>query len=64
MSDGDLVSDLLSGEYRALARTITKIENRSAGYRELVADLRGQILREWFIVGTSQLWLPQAESPL
>ncbi|MCH7659698.1 MAG: methylmalonyl Co-A mutase-associated GTPase MeaB [Euryarchaeota archaeon] len=39
MTDGDLVADLLSGEYRALARTITKIENRSSGYRELVADL-------------------------
>lgn len=39
MSDGDLVADLLSGEYRALARTITRIENRSSGYRELVADL-------------------------
>lgn len=41
MSEGetDLVSDLLSGEYHALARTITTIENRSPGYRELVAAL-------------------------
>lgn len=35
----DLVSNLLGGEYRALARTITKIENRSSGYRDLVAAL-------------------------
>ncbi|MCL7416830.1 MAG: methylmalonyl Co-A mutase-associated GTPase MeaB [Halalkalicoccus sp.] len=34
-----LVEDLLDGQYRALARTITRIENRSPGYRELVADL-------------------------
>lgn len=39
MSDGDLVRGLLDGEYRALARTITKIENRSPGYRDLVAAL-------------------------
>jgi LAO/AO transport system kinase len=40
MSDGeDLVAELVSGKYRALARTITKIENRSPGYRDLVADL-------------------------
>lgn len=39
MSEGDLVSDLLDGEYRALARTITTIENRSPGYRDLVASL-------------------------
>ena len=34
-----LIADLLDGEHRALARTITKIENRSAGYRELVSQL-------------------------
>ncbi|MEM4781683.1 MAG: methylmalonyl Co-A mutase-associated GTPase MeaB [Halalkalicoccus sp.] len=41
MSRGDeeLVEALLSGEYRALARTITRIENRSPGYRDLVAAL-------------------------
>lgn len=41
MSRGEdaLVDDLLDGQYRALARTITRIENRSPGYRELVADL-------------------------
>ncbi len=41
MSGGeiDLVEDLLDGEYRALARTITKIENRAPGYRDLVAAL-------------------------
>lgn len=41
MSGGeiDLVEGLLDGEYRALARTITRIENRSSGYRQLVAAL-------------------------
>lgn len=34
-----LVSDLLAGDHRALARTITNIENRTAGYRELVSEL-------------------------
>ncbi|ELZ27287.1 lao/ao transporter ATPase [Halogeometricum pallidum JCM 14848] len=34
-----LVSDLLDGKHRALARAITKIENRSPGYRELVSRL-------------------------
>jgi LAO/AO transport system kinase len=34
-----LVEELLSGKHRALARTITKIENRSPGYREIVAEL-------------------------
>ncbi|MFC6991928.1 methylmalonyl Co-A mutase-associated GTPase MeaB [Haladaptatus sp. GCM10025707] len=34
-----LVDDLLAGKHRALARTITKIENRSPGYRELVSQL-------------------------
>ncbi|QIB73444.1 methylmalonyl Co-A mutase-associated GTPase MeaB [Halogeometricum borinquense] len=35
----ELVSDLLSGKHRALARAITKIENRSPGYRDLVSRL-------------------------
>ncbi|WP_129114930.1 methylmalonyl Co-A mutase-associated GTPase MeaB [Halegenticoccus tardaugens] len=38
-ADGDLVARLLDGEHRALARAITKIENRSRGYRELVSAL-------------------------
>jgi LAO/AO transport system kinase len=33
----DLVADLLDGDQRALARTITRIENRSPGYRDLVS---------------------------
>ncbi|WP_423751234.1 methylmalonyl Co-A mutase-associated GTPase MeaB [Salinirarus marinus] len=35
----DLVDELLAGEHRALARVITKIENRSPGYRDLVSRL-------------------------
>ncbi|WP_418281464.1 methylmalonyl Co-A mutase-associated GTPase MeaB [Halorubrum sp. DTA98] len=35
----DLVEELLGGSQRALARVITRIENRSPGYRELVAAL-------------------------
>lgn len=35
----DLVGELLAGKHRALARTITRIENRSPGYRDLVAAL-------------------------
>jgi LAO/AO transport system kinase len=34
-----LVDDLLDGKHRALARVITKIENRQPGYRDLVAQL-------------------------
>jgi LAO/AO transport system kinase len=34
-----LVEELLAGKHRALARVITKIENRSPGYRELVKEL-------------------------
>lgn len=34
-----LVEELLAGKHRALARVITKIENRSPGYREIVAAL-------------------------
>ncbi|WP_158057298.1 methylmalonyl Co-A mutase-associated GTPase MeaB [Halorussus halophilus] len=35
----DLVEELLAGKHRALARVITKIENRAPGYRELVSQL-------------------------
>jgi LAO/AO transport system kinase len=35
----DLVERLLDGDYRALARTITVIEDRQPGYRDLVAAL-------------------------
>jgi LAO/AO transport system kinase len=35
----DLVDDLLAGKHRALARAITRIENRQPGYRELVSRL-------------------------
>ncbi|MEA5387280.1 methylmalonyl Co-A mutase-associated GTPase MeaB [Haloarculaceae archaeon H-GB11] len=34
-----LIEALLDGDHRALARTITKIENRSPGYRDLVSEL-------------------------
>ena len=34
-----IVEELLGGKHRALARTITKIENRSPGYREVVSAL-------------------------
>ena len=37
--DESLIDELLAGEHRALARVITKIENRSPGYRELVSRL-------------------------
>ena len=35
----ELVEELLAGRHRALARVITKIENRSPGYREIVSRL-------------------------
>jgi len=35
----DLIEELLAGKHRALARVITKIENRQPGYRELVSEL-------------------------
>jgi LAO/AO transport system kinase len=35
----DLVSELLAGDHRALARVITNIENREEGYRDVVARL-------------------------
>jgi LAO/AO transport system kinase len=34
-----LIDELLAGKHRAVARVITKIENRSAGYRALVSQL-------------------------
>jgi len=34
-----LVAELLDGRHRALARVITKIENRAPGYREIVSRL-------------------------
>ncbi|ARS90923.1 methylmalonyl Co-A mutase-associated GTPase MeaB [Natrarchaeobaculum aegyptiacum] len=39
MNDEDLLEALLAGEHRALARVISKIEDRSPGYRNLVSDL-------------------------
>jgi LAO/AO transport system kinase len=36
---GDLIDDLLAGKHRALARVITRIENRQPGYRDLVSRL-------------------------
>ena len=39
MTDDDLLERLLAGEQRALARAITRIENRRSGYRDLVARL-------------------------
>ncbi|KOX96635.1 methylmalonyl Co-A mutase-associated GTPase MeaB [Halorubrum tropicale] len=38
-ADAALVEDLLSGSHRALARVITKIENRTPGYRAIVSAL-------------------------
>ena len=35
----DLLDRLLDGDHRALARTITNIENRAPGYRDLVSGL-------------------------
>jgi LAO/AO transport system kinase len=35
----ELVADLLAGDHRALARLITKIEDRAPGYRDLVSAL-------------------------
>ncbi len=37
--DESLLEALLAGEHRALARVISKIENRSPGYRNLVSEL-------------------------
>ncbi|MDY6817974.1 MAG: methylmalonyl Co-A mutase-associated GTPase MeaB [Halobacteriales archaeon] len=38
-ADEELIEELLAGNHRALARVITKIEDRSAGYRDLVSAL-------------------------
>ncbi|WP_408958320.1 methylmalonyl Co-A mutase-associated GTPase MeaB [Natrinema sp. 74] len=38
-ADESLLEELLAGKHRALARIISKIENRSPGYRELVSEL-------------------------
>ena len=38
-ADESLLEALLAGEHRALARVISKIENRSSGYRDLVSEL-------------------------
>ncbi|WIV65813.1 methylmalonyl Co-A mutase-associated GTPase MeaB [Natrialbaceae archaeon AArc-T1-2] len=38
-NDEQLLEELLAGKHRALARTISKIENRSPGYRALVSAL-------------------------
>nr|WP_130501055.1 methylmalonyl Co-A mutase-associated GTPase MeaB [Natrinema hispanicum] len=38
-ADESLLEALLAGEHRALARVISKIENRSPGYRDLVSEL-------------------------
>ena len=38
-SDESLLESLLAGEHRALARTISKIENRETGYQSLVSAL-------------------------
>ena len=38
-TNDELVADLLDENHRALARVITKIENRTPGYRELVSAL-------------------------
>ena len=40
-SGPELVAELLDGRHRALARVISKIEDRSPGYRDLVARLHG-----------------------
>jgi len=39
MSPDELIVDLLEGGHRALARSISIIENRRPGYRELVSEL-------------------------
>jgi LAO/AO transport system kinase len=38
-AESDLVERLLDGHHRSLARVITRIENRSPGYRDLVSAL-------------------------
>lgn len=38
-TEPDLIAELLDGKHRALARVISKIENRAPGYRDLVSRL-------------------------
>ena len=38
-AESDLVAELLAGKHRALARVISKIEDRSPGYRDVVSEL-------------------------
>ena len=38
-AETELVAELLEGKHRALARVISKVEDRSPGYRELVSEL-------------------------
>ncbi|WP_313691436.1 methylmalonyl Co-A mutase-associated GTPase MeaB [Halorarum halobium] len=38
-TESELVADLLEGKHRALARVISKIEDRSPGYRDIVSEL-------------------------
>ena len=38
-AEPDLIEELLDGKHRALARVISKIENRAPGYRDLVSRL-------------------------
>jgi LAO/AO transport system kinase len=40
-AETELVEELLAGKHRALARVISKVENRSPGYREIVSELHG-----------------------
>ena len=35
----ELVEELLAGKHRALARVISKVENRQPGYRDIVSEL-------------------------
>jgi len=39
--DAELVEELLAGSHRALARVITRIEDRAAGHRAIVSALHG-----------------------
>jgi LAO/AO transport system kinase len=38
-AETELVEELLDGKHRALARVISKVENRSPGYRDIVSEL-------------------------
>ena len=38
-AETELVEELLAGKHRALARVISKVENRSPGYRDIVSEL-------------------------